>query len=308
MHDRFQAWCETGADADSFEMVVTSDERGDVFFGSDRLRARFAAADLESGAVGDIVVFLEDLQRVDERAQDLKLASMGRLTASIAHEIRNPLAAISHASALLEEDLRGSPQERLLNIIQENTRRLDRIVQNILQLSKKGSAELSRVPIKQLLYEVLVEFRRDQGLDEDLFDVSLYGEPVLNFNPDHLRQVLINLLQNAQRYASGRPRCISVVVVPILPQIVTAADGQNQIKGSSERIELIVQDDGEAIDDDTRRHLFEPFFTTHHRGTGLGLYLARELCLANGATLGYVPNVSEDKKGGFVVNAAGETV
>ncbi len=308
MHDRFAAWRRIGPDADSFEMTVASEERADAFFGSDRLRARFASAKAAGDALGDIVVFLEDLQRVDERAQDLKLASMGRLTASIAHEIRNPLAAISHASALLEEDLRDAPQGRLLHIVQENTRRLDRIVQNILQLSRKGPVELSEVRIKNLLAQVTDEFCRDQGVAAEVLDVSLYGDPILHFNPDHLRQVLINLLQNAQRYATGRPASISVVVVPILPQIITGPDGVSQIKVSSERIEVIVQDDGEVIDEDTRRHLFEPFFTTHHRGTGLGLYLARELCLANGATLGYVPNVAEHKKGGFVVNAAGEPV
>jgi two-component system sensor histidine kinase PilS (NtrC family) len=308
MHDRFAAWRRIGSDADSFEMVVTSDERADAFFGSDRLRARFASVMAEGDTFGDIVVFLEDLQRVDERAQDLKLASMGRLTASIAHEIRNPLAAISHASALLEEDLRDAPQGRLLHIVQENTRRLDRIVQNILQLSRKGPVELSEVRIKGVLDQVTEEFCRDQGVNPEVLDVSLYGDPILHFNPDHLRQVLINLLQNSLRYASGRPASISVVVVPILPQIITGPDGVSQIRGSNERIEVIVQDDGEVIDDDTRRHLFEPFFTTHHRGTGLGLYLARELCLANGATLGYVPNVAEHKKGGFVVNAAGEPV
>jgi two-component system sensor histidine kinase PilS (NtrC family) len=168
--------------------------------------------------------------------------------------------------------------------------------------------ELSEVRIKNLLAQVTDEFCRDQGVAADVLDVSLYGDPILHFNPDHLRQVLINLLQNAQRYATGRPASISVVVVPILPQITSGPDGVSQIKVSSERIEVIVQDDGEVIDEDTRRHLFEPFFTTHHRGTGLGLYLARELCLANGATLGYVPNVAEHKKGGFVVNAAGEPV
>jgi two-component system sensor histidine kinase PilS (NtrC family) len=253
-------------------------------------------------------VFLEDLQRVDERAQDLKLASMGRLVASIAHEIRNPLAAISHANALLKEDLQDTAQGRLLDIVQENTRRLDRIVQNILQLARRGGGEPQQVRIKGLLDEVISELERDGQVEPGVLDVSLFGDPALQFNPDHLRQVLVNLLQNALRYASGKPGSISVVVVPILPQIVTGADGNALTKSSTERMEVIVQDDGEVIDDDTRRHLFEPFFTTHHRGTGLGLYLARELCLANGATLGFVPNANEKKKGSFVVNAAGGTV
>jgi two-component system sensor histidine kinase PilS (NtrC family) len=309
--ERFNTWRRIGADADSFEMMIGNEERADGFYGNDRVRARFVAAsdDInETEQSRDFVVFLEDLQRVDERAQDLKLASMGRLVASIAHEIRNPLAAISHANALLREDLAGTPQARLLDIVQENTRRLDRIVQNILQLARKGSGEPQLVHIKELLVDVTSELEREKQVEPGVLDVSLYGDPILQFNPDHLRQVLVNLLQNALRYASGKPGSISVVVVPILPQIITGADGQGLAKSSTERIEVIVQDDGEAIDDDTRRHLFEPFFTTHHRGTGLGLYLARELCLANGATLGFVPNANEKKKGGFVVNAAGGTV
>ncbi len=306
--ERFDTWRRVGAAADSFEMTVGSAERADAIYGSDRVRARFVAASEENDENQDTVVFLEDLQRVDERAQDLKLASMGRLVASIAHEIRNPLAAISHANALLKEDLQDTAQGRLLDIVQENTRRLDRIVQNILQLARRGGGEPQQVRIKGLLDEVISELERDGQVEPGVLDVSLFGDPALQFNPDHLRQVLVNLLQNALRYASGKPGSISVVVVPILPQIVTGADGNALTKSSTERMEVIVQDDGEVIDDDTRRHLFEPFFTTHHRGTGLGLYLARELCLANGATLGFVPNANEKKKGSFVVNAAGGTV
>jgi two-component system sensor histidine kinase PilS (NtrC family) len=231
---------------------------------------------------------------------------MGRLTASIAHEIRNPLAAISHASALLAEAMTQGPDMRLLKIVQDNTRRLDRIVENILQLSRRGPVQADQIDLPDFLAEVLEEFCRDHGYAASAVDVSIYARPVLYFNRDHLRQVVINLLQNAARHASGSEASISVVVVPVVPTDSRSSKSRSALPPRDvERIELIVQDDGTGIDAETRRHLFEPFFTTHHRGTGLGLYLARELCLANGGTLGYVPNADLSKKGGFVINAAG---
>jgi len=304
VREHFDEWRKIGTPAQSFELAVSSDV-GDASIGTDRFRGRFAAPGNNAGNSGDFVVFLEDLQRVDELAQQLKLASMGRLTASIAHEIRNPLAAISHANALLGEGNPNDGDRRLINIVSENTHRLERIVQNILQLSRRASVNVDEVDVRRLVQEVVEEFDREHAEERVEVEVSIYGSPMLSFNEEHLRQVLVNLLQNAYRYASKKRGSISVVVVPVLPILSGSSDGSGDVHRATERIELIVQDDGAGIDAKTRQHLFEPFFTTHHRGTGLGLYLARELCLANGATLGYVPNIDESKKGGFVVNAAG---
>lgn len=306
IHDRFRMWIERQRPADeNFEISVGEDDRGETKGALDRLRARFVSPQHDQPS-GEHLVFLEDLQRVDERAQQLKLASMGRLTASIAHEIRNPLAAIGHAGALLGEAMSSVPEKRLLHIIQDNTRRLDRIVENILQLSRRGPVQSDDVELGPFIETIVAELARDHGFDARMLDVSVYGRPVLHFNTDHMRQVLVNLLQNARRHASGRPGSVNLVVVPVVPSVVRSASEQTAVTPRDvERIELIVQDDGGGIDSETRQHLFEPFFTTHHRGTGLGLYLARELCLANGATLGYVPNADPTKKGGFVVNAAG---
>ncbi len=306
IHDHFLAWrARPTTTAETFELTVGEDEDDSADLGNERLRARFVSAQNDEAAAGH-VVFLEDLQRVDERAQQLKLASMGRLTASIAHEIRNPLAAISHASALLSEGISDKPERRLLSIVQDNTRRLDRIVENILQLSRRGPVQADAVVLDAFLTEVIDEFCRDHGFPAGAIDTSIYARPILYFNRDHLRQVLMNLLQNASRHASGADASVSLVVVPVMPTEPRGARNRGIVTPREvERIELIVQDDGAGIDAETRRHLFEPFFTTHHRGTGLGLYLARELCLANGATLGYVPNADVTKKGGFVINAAG---
>jgi two-component system sensor histidine kinase PilS (NtrC family) len=306
IHDHFLAWMRSPSTAsETFELTVGSESEEGTGIGSERLRARFVSAQRNQATAGH-VVFLEDLQRVDERAQQLKLASMGRLTASIAHEIRNPLAAISHASALLSEGISEKPERRLLSIVQDNTRRLDRIVENILQLSRRGPVQADEVELEPFLSEIIAEFCRDQGFSPLSVDVSIYARPMLYFNRDHLRQVVMNLLQNAARHATGGDASVSLVVVPVVPTDARALRQRAMVPPRNvDRIELIVQDDGVGIDAQTRLHLFEPFFTTHHRGTGLGLYLARELCLANGATLGYVPNADVNKKGGFVINAAG---
>ena len=305
-----EAYGDTGSDAD------------DAF--GRRLRVRFVAPEGESVS-GRYVVFLEDMRRVEERAQQLKLAAMGRLTASIAHEIRNPLAAISHAGALLEEetsdqaglqfserDMAGS--QRMVSIVRENAQRLNRIVEEILQLSRRSPVDMETIALDDWLHALVEEFCQTQACARELFDVSVYGRPLLRFNGEHLRQVLVNLLQNGVRYASGKPASVVLVAVPVgYARTARSASGaapigqqrEDDVQSAHERIELIVQDDGPGIDRATRANLFEPFFTTHHRGTGLGLYLARELCLANGATLVYASNADRTKRGGFVINAAG---
>ncbi len=260
-----------------------------------RLRVRFAPSTGQT-AGRDHVVFLEDLQHVEERAQQLKLASMGRLTASIAHEIRNPLAAISHASALLAEEDAGSGAARLLRIVQDNTLRLNRIVENILQLSRRAAVAQESISLTSYLPELVEEFCREQGCPADAIELSVYGNPVVQFNGEHLRAALFNLLQNAQRHGLGVAGSIAVTVVP---------QGRDRQGRGAARLDIIVEDDGPFIERAARQQLFEPFYTTHARGTGLGLYLARELCIANGATLAYVPDADETKKGGFVINASG---
>ena len=298
----------------------TSGADGDDAFGR-RLRVRFVAPESEASVSGRYVVFLEDMRRVEERAQQLKLAAMGRLTASIAHEIRNPLAAISHAGALLEEetsDQRGLPfgtremaaPQRMVRIVRENAQRLNRIVEEILQLSRRAPVKGETIALEAWLHELADDFCRTHECARETVKVSVYGRPLLRFNGEHLRQVLVNLLQNGVRYASGKPGSVALTAVPVgfaRPRRGGAAPAEarnEDVHAEHERIELIVQDDGPGIDRATRANMFEPFFTTHHRGTGLGLYLARELCLANGATLVYTSNADRSRRGGFVINAA----
>ena len=256
------------ADPAQEELTAAWSARRDVAL---HLKLRFAAADTAGLGVERNVIFVEDVTGIEEKAQQLKLASMGRLTASIAHEVRNPLSAIGHANSLLEEDLQAPVHKRLLKIISDNVARVNRMVEDILQLSRKAQSHHEPMELEAFLNELKAEFDDTHKLDSKILCLGGVGQVMVRFDPLHLREVLINLLNNAVRYASGTPASIRVFIV--------------QVAGRP--LELHVQDDGPGISPQVRAHLFEPFYTTSSKGTGLGLYLARELCLNNDAMLDY---------------------
>jgi two-component system sensor histidine kinase PilS (NtrC family) len=239
------------------------------------------------------VIFMQDVSAIEEQAQQLKLASMGRLTASIAHEVRNPLSAIGHATALLAEDLHGPAEARLLRIVNDNVARVNRMVEDILKLSRKAQPHAAPVRLAAFLEELKAEFTETHGLVPDTVWIGADGDAQVRFDSLHLREVLVNLLGNAIRYASGKPGSIRVFAAP----------------DATGRIELHVQDDGPGITPEVRAHLFEPFYTTSSKGTGLGLYLARELCLNNGAMLDYETRAAaagaSEAGGRFVITFGG---
>ena len=251
------------------------------------LRARFARP--PSPQSGEFVIFLEDRDALEARAQQLKLAAMGRLTASIAHEIRNPLAAISNASQLLEEDSRDAMQKRLSGIVRENTARLNRLVEDVLRVARRESPASDEFPLRTFVEEWAGEFSRDRALEPGIIVVRGMGNDAVKFEQSHLRQILFNLVDNALRYSSRSPGSV---------EIYLAAGAEN-----AGRAQLWVIDDGEGVDAASRGSMFEPFFTTHARGTGLGLYLAREFCIANRAELAYevLRRQGFDDRPGFVV-------
>lgn len=223
----------------------------------------------EDGAL----VYLEDASAMRQRAQQLKLASLGRLTASIAHEIRNPLGAISHAAQLLAEssDVQRHEQ-RFIHIIQQNCRRMNAIVENVLQLSRRKTAVRETLLLNPWLQGFVSDFVNQTGLDGAVFKTSVELAVRVRFDPSQLHQVMWNLCENAIRHAGERPRLhIRAGVSP-----------------ESRRPYLEVADNGKGIADDIADKLFEPFFTTESSGTGLGLYIARELCEINQASLGLV--------------------
>ena len=243
------------------------------------LKVRFAAVEAEG--VQRSVIFLQDVTAIENQAQDLKLASMGRLTASIAHEVRNPLSAIGHATSLLSEDLAGPVHTRLLQIVGDNVARVNRMVEDILQLSRKVQPHSEPLALAGFLAELAAEFQDTHALAPGIVRIEVGGPAAggatVRFDALHLREVVLNLLNNAVRYASGGPGSIRLFVV----------GGRGQGRNAGGGLELHVQDDGPGISPEVRAHLFEPFYTTSSKGTGLGLYLARELCLNNEAMLDY---------------------
>jgi two-component system, NtrC family, sensor histidine kinase PilS len=235
------------------------------------LKLRFVTVKAEGLVEDRAVIFMQDVTEIENQAQQLKLASMGRLTASIAHEVRNPLSAISHASSLLREDVSDPAQTRLLNIVGDNVVRLNRMIEDILKLSRKAQSPPEPLALGPYVAALVEEFVETYTVPAGLIVAGEMDGYQVRFDPLHLREVVGNLLSNALRYASGRPGSIRIRALSPKPN----------------RLELHVQDDGPAIAPEVRAQLFEPFYTTSSKGTGLGLYLARELCLNNGAILDY---------------------
>jgi two-component system sensor histidine kinase PilS (NtrC family) len=258
------------------------------------LKLRFATVEADGMETDRTVIFMQDVSEIENQAQQLKLASMGRLTASIAHEVRNPLSAISYAASLMAEEISDPAQSRLVNIVGDNVARLNQMIEDILKLSRKAQSRGQPVELVPLLADTLDEFENTHKLQKGLIQMGAIGQYRAWFDPLHLREVIVNLLSNAVRYASGTQGSIRL----------------DLIANAGNRLELHVQDDGPAISAEVRAHLFEPFYTTSSKGTGLGLYLARELCLNNGAMLDYEYRMASSNQEGhepsgrFVVTLA----
>jgi two-component system sensor histidine kinase PilS (NtrC family) len=230
------------------------------------------------GDLGDsILICMEDARRAREQAQQMKLASLGRLTASIAHEIRNPLGAISHSGQLLAESPRLADEDnRLLGIIERHSQRINRIVADVLGLARYSEQPPETLELHGWLLATISDYRESRR-DTPLISIDRAPEPVqIRFNPDQLRQVLFNLWDNSNRHArtgAGQAPAIRI-------QVHT---------DSNHNPAMDIIDDGPGIADALLDQILEPFFTRAADGTGLGLYLARELCEANGASLSPIP-------------------
>jgi two-component system, NtrC family, sensor histidine kinase PilS len=230
------------------------------------------------GALGEAtLIFLEDTSVVSRRARDLAQASLARLSASIAHEIRNPLGALSHASQLLGESGDLPRQEkRLIEIIRNHTARMNDIVENVLRLSRRERAQIEQIDVSSWLRTLAQEFRQQHELPDSRLRVEAPRSeiPVL-IDPGQLQQAVTNLMDNALRHA-GSDTHQPTITLRLSP-----------IRGHRE-LALDIIDDGPGIPLEKRSQIFEPFFTTHKQGSGLGLFLARQLCDANQAPLEYV--------------------
>ena len=243
-----------------------------------KVMASFAAIGDE--ASDGVLVFLEDASGIAQRAQQLKLAGLGRLAASIAHEIRNPLGAISHAGQLLGEsaDLDKADQ-RLIHMIRDNAQRMNAIIENVLQLSRGKPAEPESLELGRWLDGFVSDFTGNNSASNGAISVVVEPSDLLvRFDPSQLRQVVWNLCENGLRHGNGE----------------AALDLRAGLSEETRRPYLDVNDHGDGIPDGVEEQIFEPFYTTRPDGTGLGLYLARELCEGNQASLNLIPS----EKGG----------
>ena len=241
------------------------------------LQANFTQLDQNRG--DQILVFIEDMSKVTQQAQQIKLASLGRLTAGIAHEIRNPLGAISHAAQLMEESPRiDNSDQQMLDIIRRHSRRANGIIENVLSLSRRKPANADMVDLAVWLKEFRADFLQTQETTSPSTYVILKIAPHIpdaRFDQSQIEQVLVNLCDNGLRYSqqhSGERK--------IELSAGATADG--------ERAYVTVRDFGPGVSAEARHSVFEPFYTTDKGGTGLGLYLAKELCEANQAHLSLV--------------------
>lgn len=235
---------------------------------------RFLSLGEEAGA--GTLLFLEDMTILKQQAQQMKMASLARLTASIAHEIRNPLGAISNAAQLLGEAAEQNAEERkLIKIIQDQSRRMNVIVENVTQLSRRDHVNPSRFALNPWLQEFIRQYADTIQVPRETFVLAAGDGIEVCMDPDQLHQVVSNLCQNALRHSppfTGTP-------------LIKLDVGLN----AEQHPYLDVIDWGTGVAPEIADFIFDPFFTTTPRGTGLGLYIARELCEGNGATLDHHP-------------------
>jgi two-component system sensor histidine kinase PilS (NtrC family) len=274
-------WPEGGRDvvlAFSDGMVRTLRVR--VRFMQNLATQRFSADGVPVDDEPFAVVLLEDLRSLQGRIRQEKLAAMGRVSAGMAHEIRNPLAAITQANELMMEDGLSPEQQRLALIIAEHAARLKRLVDDVMEVSPAVAFDVAPIDATAAVAGIVADWAAtarialgpDSRLRVELPDVALGA----SFDLEHLRRVLVNLLDNAQRHGSSAPGSIELRLV----------------QRDEQSAQLSVLSDGPPIAAEVERHLFEPFFSTRSRGSGLGLYICRELCERYAASIEYRPHFS----------------
>ena len=268
LFERFTDWLD-GEDTNAQKPLQQS-------HGLPDLQPGFSAIEPHKDKYSRTLVFLEDASQLNQRFQQVKLASLGRLTASIAHEIRNPLAAINHASQLLEETNQGTPDEKLTQIINTQVQRLNAIIENVLQLSRQQRGTPEILELKNWLLNFRDEFCSSQQLQP--VQIEIHIDPAdtrILFDPSHMHQVMWNLCSNAINHSSLEPGNVIIQL-------------QGGITRDINQPFLDVIDNGPGISPDAEQHIFEPFFTTRSDGTGLGLYITKEVIESNRAKIRFV--------------------
>lgn len=244
--------------------------------GPSRVRVRTQLTATQGGSGDSLcVMFIQDQREMEARMRTDKLASMGRMSTAVAHEIRNPLAAIAQANALLDEDLSDPRHKQLTQMVQQNARRLEKIVEDILNIAQVQQHENTLISgaldLNATVGRICQDWKMQSGSEHRLRVNLRPGSIEVRFESEHLRRILVNLLDNAHRYASHQLDAIQV----------TAS------RSTVGQVFLSVWSDGQPMDQSVERHLFEPFFSSESRSSGLGLYICRELCEGHGAVIVY---------------------
>ncbi|HOY69683.1 MAG TPA: ATP-binding protein [Methylotenera sp.] len=253
------------------QWVLTSSANNNVIsIGNRELQLRFMPIHQQRNK--GAVIFIQDFSQIQAKSQQAKLAAMGRLTANIAHEIRNPLSAISHANQLMQEDDNAPATKRILQIVEDNIGRIDQIIKDVLELNRRDRTQQVKIELSTFLKDFYAQFCAVENITpmHFLLEPLLYKQTI-TFDQRHLTQILWNLCKNGWQHSQKQVGSLSL--------------GCDLIGKSG--INIRITDDGSGVAKEDRQKLFEPFFTTKSSGNGLGLYISRELAEANGATLKY---------------------
>ena len=277
-----QLWIEETAQSNGFEPTNNAVANYLKFTSLSReLRLRFLpiseSRESDSRKQG-AVIFISDWSQMQTQAHQVKLAALGRLTANIAHEIRNPLSAISHANQLLQEEDSDPSAKRMLQIISDNVQRLDQIIKDVLELNRRDRTNQEPIHLENFMLDFYTQFCAVERIPAFCFKIKYENtDTMIMFDRRHLNQILWNLCKNGWRHCKNEENSLELTVSNL---------------GKNRTVQIEISDDGDGIAEDVRSNLFEPFFTTEKTGTGLGLYIARELADANGAKLQHKPSDS----------------
>ena len=223
------------------------------------------------------VILIQDWSQLQSKAQQAKLAALGRLTANIAHEVRNPLSAISHANQLLQEEPALSGFSRILQIIEDNIHRIDKIIKDVLELNRRDRTHQEPIELNKFMLDFYTQFCAVEKITPKFFNINLMQIPAtILFDQRHLTQILWNLCKNGWEHGQKQSGSLSLQISQKQPH----------------RLHVEVSDDGAGVTEVQQGKLFEPFYTTKTTGSGLGLYISRELAEANGAQLQHQPALS----------------